>query len=75
MTDELAERRYPVGCPECGKVSLKSIVQLEVMDKVPCDFCGVGINTAVEYGPARLEEILKGLGRPGSIHRQGKKLD
>jgi len=43
--------------------------------RLPCDLCRRSINLASEYGKARLEEILVGLGRRRFIIPDNKKLD
>ncbi len=67
MASDLNDRIYPLLCPECGHVSQKTLGELVVRDKLPCDGCGISINTAREYGQATLTKILEGLGRVGSI--------
>jgi predicted RNA-binding Zn-ribbon protein involved in translation (DUF1610 family) len=41
--NELQVRVYELPCPECGKVSRKSFLQLETEDRLPCDHCGISI--------------------------------
>jgi hypothetical protein len=56
-------------------MSQKHLLELIHSAKLPCDRCGVSINLAGEYGMARLEEILVGLGRRGFVIPDNKKLD
>lgn len=65
--DELAVRAYELPCPDCGKISRKSFIELEMNPRLSCDHCGVSIRVADYYGRARLEQILIGLGRHGFI--------
>lgn len=73
--DELQLRIYPLGCPVCKHVSHKHLLELIHEARLPCDSCGRSINLASEYGKARLEEILIGLGRRGFVIPDNKKLD
>ncbi len=73
--DELQLRIYPLLCPECEHVSHKHLLELIHSARLPCDCCGRSINLAREYGKARLEEILVGLGRRGFVIPDNKKLD
>jgi hypothetical protein len=75
MIDELQLPIYPLGCPECGHVSHKNLLQLIHKDRLPCDSCRISINVAREYGKPRLEEILIGLGRRGFTIPDKKELD
>lgn len=73
--DELQLVIYPLLCPGCGHMSHKYLLELILSAKLPCDSCGVSINLASEYGKARLEEILVGLGRRGFVIPDNKKFD
>jgi len=64
---------YALPCPECGKVSHKSFLQLETEDRLPCDHCPVSINVADYYGSAELYAIAVSLGSPNVILRERKK--
>ena len=72
-TDIYSIRIYELPCPECGKVFLKSFIQLEMEPRLPCDHCGISIRVTDYYSRARLEGILKGLGRSGFILRERDK--
>jgi hypothetical protein len=65
MADELTKRIYPVTCPECQHISHKALLELIHCAHPPCEACRAPINLAREYGKARLEEILLGVGRRG----------
>lgn len=73
--DELLLRIYPLGCPECHHVSKSYLLELIHEARLPCDSCRRSINLASEYGKARLEEILIGLGRRDFVIPDNKKLD
>lgn len=66
---------YPLDCPECENVSHKNLLELIHSARLPCDFCYASINLAGEYGKARIEEILVGLGRRGFVIPDNKKFD
>jgi transposase-like protein len=73
--DQLTLRIYPLDCPECRHVSHKYLLELIQESRLPCDSCRRSINLAREYGKAKLEEILVGLGRRGFIIPDNKELD
>jgi hypothetical protein len=75
LPDQLAIRRFELPCTECGKISHKSFLQLEMEDRLPCDHCGVSIRVTDYYGRPALEAILKSLGRSRFILRERKKFD
>jgi hypothetical protein len=73
--DKWSVRIYSLRCTGCGQVSLKSFIELEANDRLPCDHCGVSINVANDYGDAELDALAKSLGSSGHILRQRKKGD
>lgn len=62
-----------IPCGHCGKVSRKSILELETKDSLPCDFCGFPIKVTDHYGQAEIAALLERLGRPGYILRDRQK--
>ena len=73
--DELQRRAHNLRCAECGKISKKSFLQLEMEDRLPCDHCSVSIKVTDHYGQAELAAILISLGRTRFILRQREKGD
>ena len=73
--DELQLRIYELFCPECHHMSHKALLELIHSARLPCDHCGISINLARDYGKARLEEILVGLGRRNFAIPDNKKFD
>ena len=61
---------FPLTCSSCGKESLKSLIELEVVDKFTCKFCGFVIDSTKQYRRAHLEEFLKQQGYSGFILRK-----
>jgi uncharacterized Zn finger protein len=70
IPDQLEVRRYDLPCPSCSKVSQKSFIQLETQPRLSCDHCGIAIRVSDYYSRAKLEDILKTLGRSGYILRE-----
>lgn len=66
-------KEYDIPCGHCGKVSRKSILELETKDSLPCDFCGFPIKVTDHYGQAEIAALLERLGRPGYILRDRQK--
>lgn len=66
---------FPLVCPECGKVSHKSFIELEMNDRLPCGCCGVVFNINHQYGSGQLKMFLDGIGRAGFVLRQNRKFD
>ncbi len=64
---------YDLPCSACGKVSRKSLVQLETKPRLPCDHCGVSIRVADYYGQAKINALAEREGRFGSILRDRQK--
>ena len=64
---------YDLPCPECGKISRKTLVQLATVPRLPCDHCPVSIRVADHYGQAELDALAQSEGRIGSIIRDLKK--
>ena len=60
-------KNLKLSCSECGKVSYKNFLEIESKVNLPCDYCGISIKVADQYGRSKLEEILQGLGRSGYI--------
>jgi len=73
--DILAQPIFPLRCPECGKVSHKSFIELEMNDRLPCGVCRVTFNINDQYGNGELKMFLESLGRSNFILRQDRKLD
>ncbi len=73
--DKLRLSIYPLLGPECHHMSHKNLLELIQSARLPCNICGRPINLAGEYGKARLEEILIGLGRRDFVIPDNKKLD
>lgn len=75
MGDILGKQLFPLVCSECGKVSLKSLIELEMNDRLPCGVCGITFNINSQYGNGVLNDLLKTLGYDGFMLRQRRKLD
>lgn len=75
MGSVLTRKIFPLACPECGKMSHKSFIELETNDRLPCDSCGVSFNINHQYGNGQLKEFLDALGYSGFILRQNRKFD
>ena len=75
MGDVLGVPIFPLVCPECGQVSHKSFIQLEMNDRLPCDACGVTFNINHQYGHGELKMFLEALGYSGFVLRQQRKFD
>lgn len=73
--DLLAQPVFPLRCPECGKVSQKSFIELEMNDRLPCNHCAITFNINDQYGNGQLEAFIKAFGRSGFILRQNRKFD
>lgn len=73
--DVLTVQVFPLRCPECGKVSHKSFIQLEMNDRLPCDHCGLVFNINDQYGNGELKMFLESIGRKGFILRQNREFD
>ena len=73
--DVLTVPMFPLLCPECGKTSHKSFIELEMNDRLPCGVCGVTFNINNQYGSGQLEMFLKGIGRAGFMLRKERKFD
>lgn len=73
--DVLTIPMFPLYCPECGKTSHKSFIELEMNDRLPCGVCGVIFNINDQYGSGQLEIFLKGIGRTGFMLRKDRKFD
>lgn len=73
--DLLAQPVFPLRCPECGKVSQKSFIELEMNDRLPCSHCTITFNINDQYGNGQLEAFIKAFGRSGFILRQNRKFD
>lgn len=73
VIDPLQMHIFVLPCAECGKVSHKSFLDLEMENRLPCDHCGVSISVTDYYGKADLEAFLQGLGRSGFILRDRHK--
>lgn len=73
--DVLTVRVFPLRCPECGKVSHKSFIELEMNDRLPCDHCKLVFNINDQYGHRELEAFLQSIGRKGFILRQNREFD
>ena len=71
----LTAQIFPLRCPECGKFSHKSFIELEMNDRLPCGVCGTVFNINDQYGHGELEVFLKEMGRSGYILRQNRKFD
>jgi len=65
--------QFELPCTECGKKSLKSFIQLEMKDRLPCDHCGVSIKVADYYGQPELQALAVSLGYKGFIVGESKK--
>lgn len=64
---------FALGCPKCGQVSLKSFIELEAHDTIPCIACGHQIDVAKYYPTSALETILKSFGGEGlSLRKRNK---
>lgn len=64
---------FELPCPECGKKSLKSFMQLEMNNRLPCDHCRITIKVADYYGKPELEALAVRLGYSGFIVGESKK--
>lgn len=73
--DVLTVPVFPLRCPECGEVSHKSFVELEMYDRLPCGKCGITFNINNQYGNGELKMFMEALGRSGFILRQNRKFD
>ena len=74
--DALRIKNLSLACPRCKQVSLKTFLQIEMEDRLPCDApgCGISIEVASQYTTAILQDYLKQLGRVGFL-RKGNKGD
>jgi len=73
--DVLTIPMFPLLCPQCGKTSHKSFIELEMNDRLPCGVCGFTFNINNQYGSGQLEMFLKGIGRAGFMLRKERKFD
>lgn len=75
MGDVLGKPIFPLRCPECGQVSHKSFIQLEMNDRLPCSSCGITFNINGQYGNGELKMFLEALGYSGFILRENRQFD
>ncbi len=52
-------------CPECHKKSVKSLMELKMNKRLPCDHCRIPIEVADYYGKAELDALAERLGYTG----------
>lgn len=69
----LSEPMFNLGCTKCGKMGLKSFIELELNDEIACE-CGASIRVSDQYSLPTLEAILKNLGGSGFVLRKRYKV-
>lgn len=68
----LTLRLLELPCPNCHKKSLKSVVEVVMDNKLPCDFCGNSIDVTLHYSLSKIQKILIRLGHSGNFWSNGK---
>lgn len=64
----LTVRIFPLQCPKCGQRSMKSVMELNGHETIPCS-CGHGIVVKDQYGKAEFDVFLEALGKHGFTSR------
>lgn len=68
----LTIQMFAIGCKSCGKVTHKSLMELDMSDTTKCT-CGATINITDYYREPQLQVILKSLGGSGFALRKRHK--